>query len=90
MEGSMHANIALYAERNQLRIGKRLGFGIHGSVFKAQRADGSDVAIKYHVEADPFYREFEIYARLYDYEVKTVNGFFVPQFLAVDEELRIL
>jgi hypothetical protein len=90
MDGSTHPNIALYAERNQLRIGKRLGFGIHGSVFKATRRDGSDVAIKYHLEAEPFYREFEIYARLDELQVKTVSGFFVPQLLAVDEDLRIL
>ena len=90
MDSSMHPNISLYAQRNQLRIGKRLGFGIHGSVFKAKRKDGSDVAIKYHSETEPFIREFEIYVRLDDFGVRQVCGFFVPKLLAVDEELRIL
>jgi hypothetical protein len=90
MDGSTPTNIALHAERNQLKIGKRLGFGIHGSVFKARRKDGTDVAVKYHEEVDPFHREFEVYARLDEYGLKEVFGFFVPELLNVDEELRIL
>jgi hypothetical protein len=90
MDGSTPANITLYAQRNQLQIGNRLGFGIHGSVFKAKGKDGTSVAIKYHSELDPFQREFEVYARLDEYGIKQVGGFFIPQLLAIDEDLRIL
>src|SRR5438046_2132215 len=90
MDGSMHPNIVRYAERNQLKIGKRLGFGIHGSVFKAAHAGGRTVAIKHHLEEDPFVREFEVYCRLDELRVTEVCGFIVPRLLNVDEELRIL
>jgi hypothetical protein len=60
----MHDNIAHYAARHQLKIGKQLGFGIHGSVFSATTERAVAVALKYCMEAEPFFREFEIYARL--------------------------
>jgi RIO-like serine/threonine protein kinase len=90
MDGSMHPNIIRYAERNQLKIVKRLGFGIHGSVFAADYPNGRTVAIKHHAEGDPFYREFEVYSRLHELKVKEVHGFIVPRLLNVDEDLRIL
>jgi hypothetical protein len=74
MDGSIHPNIIRYAERNQLEIGKRLGFGIHGSVFSARYPGGAIVAIKHHLEEYPFIREFEVYVRLDEIRIKEVCG----------------
>jgi hypothetical protein len=90
MDGSMPLNIVQYAERNQLKIARRLGFGIHGSVFSATYPNGAIVAIKHHTEEDPFYREFEVYCRLDELKVKEVGRFVVPRLINVDEALRIL
>lgn len=86
----MHSNITQYAGRHQLKIGKQLGFGIHGSVFSAVTKGGVAVAIKHFYEIDPFVREFEVYCRLDENSVHQVCGFNVPQLLRVDEDLRIL
>lgn len=86
----MHDNIAQYAADHQLKIGRQLGFGIHGSVFSAATKRGVNVALKHFSEAEPFLREFEIYVRLDENEVTQVCDFNVPQLLGVDEDLRIL
>ena len=86
----MHDNIVQYAARNQLKIGKQLGFGIHGAVFSATTKRGVGVAIKHFYEAEPFTREFEVYVRLDENEIHQVCGFNVPQLLGVDEGLQIL
>jgi hypothetical protein len=90
MDGSTPTNITRYAERYQLTIEDRLGFGIHGTVFQAVNKDGVDVAIKHHAELDPFIRELEVFCHLDEYRVREICGFAVPQLLNVDEELRIL
>jgi hypothetical protein len=90
MDRSTPHNITLYAERNQLKIEDRLGFGIHGSVFQALSKSGVDVAIKHHTDVDPFLRELDAFYRLDEYHINEVCGFAVPQLLNVDEELRIL
>src|SRR5688500_15227354 len=90
MDRSTPPNIMLYAERNQLKIEDRLGFGIHGTVFQAFNKNGMDVAVKHHTELDPFLRELDVFCRLDEYRVREVFGFAVPQLLNVDEDLRIL
>ena len=90
MDRSTPENIRRYAERFQLKIEDRLGFGIHGSVFQALNKKGVDVALKYHTELDPFLREMDVYCRLDENRVREVGGFAVPELLNVDEELRIL
>jgi hypothetical protein len=89
VERIMHENIAQYAALHQLKIGRRLGFGIHGSVFSATTRGGVAVAIKYFSELEPFIRKFEIYCRLDENEIHQVCGFNVPQLRGVDQELRI-
>jgi hypothetical protein len=88
---TMDSNLIHFARKHQLRIGGRLGFGIHGSVFTASRVKPNWVtAVKVFKDVDFFLREFAVYERLSEYEVKNVHGFNVPEMLRADEELLVI
>jgi|SRR5947209_391492 len=78
----------LYAARNDLTAGVRLGSGVHGIVFSAFRqTEMGRVAVKVHEREPDYKRERDIYLRLRQNGVETVSGFSVPELVAYDDEL---
>ena len=80
-----------YAARYELRLGERLGFGIHGSVHVVEhkiKADKS--AIKSHRATEFYARERAVYERLKGERISDILGFHVPQFIRADDELEVI
>jgi hypothetical protein len=67
-----------------------LGFGVHGSVSAARNSTGNVTAVKYSYEGEPFERELDVYWRLRELQIRSVNGFFVPELIDFDADLRVL
>lgn len=85
------SNASVYATRHGLRLGERLGFGIHGTVLAAQHeSKGDRSAIKAHYDSAPFGRERDVYERLSKARVSEILGFHVPQLIFADNELKII
>jgi hypothetical protein len=84
-------NTAAYAARYNLRLGERLGFGIHGTV-RAVIYEGKQdqSAIKAHRSAPAYRREREVYERLQELGVTDVLGFHVPQLIRADDDLWVI
>ena len=84
-------NAGAYAARNALRLGERLGFGIHGTVHvvehKIKRAKS---AIKSYRVTEFYLRERAVYERLSDAGVSDILGFHVPQFIRADDDLQVI
>jgi len=84
-------NAGAYAARYELRLGERLGFGIHGSVHVVEhKLKGDKSAIKSHRAAEFYLRERAAYERLRSAGVTEVLGFHVPQFIRSDDELEVI
>lgn len=86
-------NAQAYAERHGFQLAERLGFGIHGIIFRTEGNPGTATiatAIKVHRAKEPFLREVAIYQRLKEAEITKILGFNVPQLLRHDEELCII
>jgi hypothetical protein len=84
-------NAGAYAARYELRLGERLGFGIHGSVHVVEhKSKGDKSAIKSHRAAEFYLRERAAYERLRSVGVTEVLGFHVPQFIRSDDELEVI
>jgi hypothetical protein len=84
-------NTKAYADRYELMIGARLGFGIHGIVQVARNKINKDKsAIKAHFSAVPFLRELAAYERLKDAGVSEILGFHVPELIRADSELQVI
>ena len=80
-----------YALRRNIKLGERLGFGIHGTVFAAQdNTKPGFFAVKFHREERPFERECRVYQRLRDEKTTRILGFNVPLLLSIDEELHAI
>ena len=78
-----------YALRRNIKLGERLGFGIHGIVFAAEdNTKPGFFAVKFHREQRPFERECRVYQRLREEQTTRILGFNVPQLLSIDEEFR--
>jgi hypothetical protein len=75
-----------YAAAWQLRLNRRLGFGKDGTVWRTHK----DTAVKVFASEGPFLNESSVYMRLAEREVVAVNGFHVPQLVAVDDRLRVV
>jgi hypothetical protein len=91
MEETLIRNARAYASRHQLELTHRLGFGIHGIIFVAEdNSKGGRTAVKVHRAAEPFQRETAVYERLRGAGVSRILGFNVPQFIRLDDELRII
>ena len=71
-----------YARERHLRRGLCLGFGIHGTVFVAERNDKTNVALKSHLEEAAYARERDVYFRLGDLGISRISGFALPELLA--------
>jgi len=80
-----------YALRRNIKLGERLGFGIHGTVFTAEdNTKPGFFAVKFHREERPFQRECRVYQRLREEQITRILGFNVPQLLSVDEKFRAI
>jgi len=80
-----------YIHRHNLRLAERLGHGIHGIVYAAERNDKpGNVAIKVHRSRDAYERELAAYLRLREEHVEEVFGFNVPKLIHFDEELLVI
>ena len=75
-----------YATRRRLKIGTALGRGLHGCVY----ASSSRTAIKAHNTDTSYTREPACYNRLRERNITEICGHHVPQFLAQDDELRVI
>ena len=77
-----------YALRHNLRLAERLGHGIHGIVYAAERnTEPGNVAIKVHRFREVHERERDVYLRLKQEGVVEILGFNIPQFIRCDDEL---
>ena len=80
-----------YALRRNIKLGERLGFGIHGIVFAAEdNTKPGFFAVKFHREQRPFELECRVYQRLREERTTRILGFNVPQLLSIDEEFRAI
>lgn len=80
-----------YALRRNIKLGERLGFGIHGTVFAAEdNTKPGFFAVKFHREKRPFELECRVYQRLREEQTTRILGFNVPQLLRIDEEFRAI
>jgi len=80
-----------YASRHNLRLAERLGHGIHGIVYAAERnAEPGNVAIKVHRSREVHERERNVYLRLKEAGVDKILGFNVPKLIRVDDELLVV
>jgi hypothetical protein len=91
MEQNLIHSAKTYAQRHQLRLAERLGFGIHGNVFAAENNNkAGGTALKVHHSVEPYLRERKVYERLRDARVSDIAGFNVPQLIGFDDELRVI
>jgi len=80
-----------YASRHNLRLAERLGHGIHGIVYAAERnAEPGNVAIKVHRSREVHERERNVYLRLKEAGVDKILGFNVPKLIRCDDELLVV
>ena len=80
-----------YARRHQLRLAERLGHGIHGIVYAAERnLEPGNVAIKVHRSREVHERERNVYLRLREAGLMEILGFNVPQLIRSDDELLVI
>jgi len=80
-----------YALKRNIKLGERLGFGIHGTVFAAvDNTKPGFFAVKFHREERPFELECRVYQRLREEQTTRILGFNVPQLLSIDEEFRAI
>jgi len=80
-----------YALRRNIKLGERLGFGIHGTVFAAEdNTKPGFFAVKFHREERPFERECGVYQRLREEQTTRILGFNVPKLLSIDAEFRAI
>ena len=76
-----------YALRRNIKLGERLGFGIHGMVLTAEDNNKPGFfAVKFHREERPFKRECRVYQRLQEEQTARILGFNVPRLLGIDQE----
>jgi len=80
-----------YASRHRIRIGEKLGSGVHGLVLVADRQiESARTAIKVHREREAYERERSVYERLAERSIVDVRGFHVPRMIGCDESLWIV
>jgi len=80
-----------YARRHKAVLRDRLGFGIHGIVYAAQRnRKPGRSALKFHSRDETYYRERQVYRRLKEQHVVQIHGLHVPQLLDFDDEFLMI
>jgi hypothetical protein len=93
MEQALIERAQAYATQHQLRLAERLGFGIHGIIFRTEsNMESRNIAsaIKVHRFEDPYSRELSVYQELKHAGVAKILGFNVPQLLRHHDGLLIL
>jgi hypothetical protein len=91
MDEDLESHAQRYALRRNIKLGERLGFGIHGIVFAAEdNTKPGFFAVKFHREQRPFERECHVYQRMREEQAKRILGFNVPQLLRIDEQFRAI
>jgi|SRR5882724_4901563 len=91
MEDELIQNAQAYASQHQLKLKKRLGFGVHGIIFAiGGKAKSGRTAVKVHRELEPYFRERAAYERLAQAGVTGLLGLNVPQFIRADDDLRVI
>jgi len=79
-----------YASKKGLTVGRRLGFGVHGSVFDAESQGGAVSAIKVHEREASYRIERDVYRRLEWNRVVEIFGFNVPLLIDYDDDLWVI
>lgn len=94
IRAELEQRAGLYAERHSLQFVSELGFGVHGIVWAAARkgqASGiADRAIKVHEQLPAYEMERDVYFRLSEYEIDSMQGLSIPTLIRFDNELLIL
>ena len=76
-----------YAAARGIEITGRLGWGIHGSVWKiAGKGRNFAWVLKLHRHSAPWRRERDCYRRLQEIGTSTIGGVHLPQLICDDEE----
>lgn len=81
--------------RQQELLPDILGFGVHGNVFVCQYHSQMSKriatnAIKVHDQRVSYVRERDVYLRLKDLEIESIQGHAVPQLIDYDDELLVI
>ena len=91
MSEALFQSLQQYASRHELRLGEKLGSGIHGLVHVALKSNVIEkAALKVHQSNESYYKECEAYRRLHQASLLQIQGFNVPQLLGFDDELLII
>jgi hypothetical protein len=93
MEQILIQNAQSYASQHGLSIAERLGFGIHGIIFRTESNPENDdiaTAIKVHRYREPYIRELAVYQRLTEAKITKILGFNVPQLLRFDDTICVI
>jgi hypothetical protein len=84
-------NAQSYAALHGLRLGERLGFGIHGTIFVTENnSKAGKTAIKALHSVEFYLRERNAYQRMQAAGITDITGFNVPQLIRFDDELLIV
>ena len=86
MDESVRNKAEVYAEQQQIEIGRKLGFGWDGTVFATSRQS----AIKMFKHERLYQRERDVYLRLDEQRVVRILGFEVPQLIDFDDDLWVV
>ena len=90
MNSDQEVNLASYLQISTLEVVRKIGFGIHGSVFEVSSGPMSTSVVKVFEDDSAFAREKAVYLRLQDKNISKINEFSVPELLNADDELLIL
>lgn len=89
------ARVKEYARHHRLVLAAELGHGVHGSVFTAQSQPEKGIAmlptaVKAHKREADYLRERDVYLRLRENSVASIQGCHVPEMLCYDDHLWII
>lgn len=91
MNDLLAEKIIRYTEARQLRIRRKLGSGNQGWVYAALHPWAvNEIAVKFHKESDPYFREKHVYERLGLRGVSEMEGFNVPELVQADDTWLVL
>lgn len=91
MEELLAQKIVHYAKARQLGITRKLGSGNQGWVYAAlEPAAVNEVAVKFHKNSEPYFREKRAYERLSEHNVSQMEGFNVPELVHFNDAWLVL
>lgn len=77
---------SVYAERRNMFVERRLGFGKDGSVYQSSLS----TAIKVFARRDAYVRELACYQRFAAHDIEEIRGHVVPRLLDAADDLGVL